>query len=123
VKVLEESLRQKYSSRDLRGLLRPFQELAEDYHFWNHNRRLADLAGLEQIGDAENDHALIPMQLCNDSRMVKRFAQSRGLVDPLRKHHHAAAVEGEHQGQLQSSYRVQNLRRRCGIGFDYAIAE
>jgi hypothetical protein len=46
VKVLEESLRQKYSSRDLRRLLRPFQELAEDYHFWNYNLDgLAVLAG------------------------------------------------------------------------------
>ena len=36
VKALEESLRQKYSTRDVRPLLEPFQNLAEDHSFWNH---------------------------------------------------------------------------------------
>ena len=37
VKALEESLRRKYSERDLRPLLQPFQALAGDHQFWNHN--------------------------------------------------------------------------------------
>jgi hypothetical protein len=36
VKELEESLRQKYSTRDVRPLLGPFQALVEDKGFWNH---------------------------------------------------------------------------------------
>jgi len=36
VKTLEESLRQKYSTRDVRPLLGPFQALADDSGFWNH---------------------------------------------------------------------------------------
>src|SRR5215468_3787185 len=35
-KALEESLRQKYSTRDTRPLLQPFKALAEDRDFWNH---------------------------------------------------------------------------------------
>ena len=46
VKALEESLRQKYSTRDVRPLLEPFQNLAEDHGFWNHTLDgLALLAG------------------------------------------------------------------------------
>jgi hypothetical protein len=37
VKALEESLRQKYSTRDVRPLLEPLQNLAEDHSFWNHS--------------------------------------------------------------------------------------
>lgn len=36
VKALEESLRQKYCTRDVRPLLEPFQTLARDHDFWNH---------------------------------------------------------------------------------------
>jgi hypothetical protein len=36
VKALEESLRQKYSTRDVRPLLEPLQNLADDHSFWNH---------------------------------------------------------------------------------------
>ncbi|MBP6813548.1 MAG: hypothetical protein KA169_01580 [Burkholderiaceae bacterium] len=36
VKRLEESLRQRYASRDIPALLRPFEALAEDEAFWNH---------------------------------------------------------------------------------------
>lgn len=46
VKALEESLQRKYSARDLRPLLEPFQALADDHEFWNHNLDgLAVLAG------------------------------------------------------------------------------
>ncbi len=44
VKALEESLRQKYSTRDTRPLLEPFQRLADDREFWN--RTLGGLAVL-----------------------------------------------------------------------------
>lgn len=36
VKALEESLRQKYATRDIRPLLEPFQKLAGNSNFWNH---------------------------------------------------------------------------------------
>jgi hypothetical protein len=45
VKALEESLRQKYSTRDIRPLLEPFQKLAGDSNFWNHT-----LDGLAVLG-------------------------------------------------------------------------
>ncbi len=38
VKKLEESLRQKYTTRDVRPLLEPFQKLAADSDFWNRTR-------------------------------------------------------------------------------------
>lgn len=37
VKVLESSLRKKYSSRDIPALLRPIEALADDRTFWNHS--------------------------------------------------------------------------------------
>jgi hypothetical protein len=45
LKALEESLRQKYSTRDVRPLLEPFQRLAGDRDFWNHT-----LDGLAVLG-------------------------------------------------------------------------
>lgn len=36
LKALEQSLRQKYATRDVRPLMEPFQTLAEDRGFWNH---------------------------------------------------------------------------------------
>ena len=36
VKKMAESLREKYPSRDIPALLRPFEALAEDHAFWNH---------------------------------------------------------------------------------------
>ncbi|MGH7933126.1 MAG: hypothetical protein ACREQN_08140 [Candidatus Binataceae bacterium] len=45
LKTLEESLRQKYSTRDIRSLLEPFQRLAGDHDFWNHT-----LDGLAVLG-------------------------------------------------------------------------
>ncbi|MEO6810912.1 MAG: hypothetical protein ABI353_17510 [Isosphaeraceae bacterium] len=47
LKTLEESLRQKYGTRDVRPLLKPFQELAENSTFWNHT-----LDGLAVLGAA-----------------------------------------------------------------------
>ena len=45
LRVLEESLRQKYSTRDVRPLLEPFQKLTNDRNFWNHT-----LDGLAVLG-------------------------------------------------------------------------
>ncbi len=46
LKQLEESLRQKYPSRDVRALVAPFQELVGNAKFWNHTwDGLAVLAG------------------------------------------------------------------------------
>ena len=36
VKMMEESLRQKYPKREIKPLLQPFEALAEDRAFWNH---------------------------------------------------------------------------------------
>jgi hypothetical protein len=36
LRALEQSLRQKYATRDVRPLMEPFQRLAEDRGFWNH---------------------------------------------------------------------------------------
>jgi hypothetical protein len=36
VKALEQSLRQSYSTREVRALLEPFEELAQQPEFWNH---------------------------------------------------------------------------------------
>ena len=82
----------------------------------------ADLTGIEQrvvilrIADPDTVVQRKPHR-------IERLAQAGRLVDPLRQHHHAAAVEDEHQRQLQFSDRLQDLRRRRGIGFDHAIAE
>jgi hypothetical protein len=45
LKALEESLRQKYATREVRPLLEPFQKLADDSNFWNHT-----LDGLAVLG-------------------------------------------------------------------------
>lgn len=36
VKMMEESLRQKYPKREIKPLMQPFEALAEDRAFWNH---------------------------------------------------------------------------------------
>jgi hypothetical protein len=36
VKAMDESLRQKYPTREIQPLLAPFQALANDHDFWNH---------------------------------------------------------------------------------------
>src|SRR5919205_4651781 len=38
VRDAERSLREKYSGREVRPLLEPLQALADDYHFWTHQR-------------------------------------------------------------------------------------
>ena len=45
IRTLEESLRAKYASRDVRPLLQPFQALADDETFWDHT-----LDGLAVLG-------------------------------------------------------------------------
>ncbi|MGZ8518896.1 MAG: baeRF3 domain-containing protein [Candidatus Binatia bacterium] len=45
VKSLDQSLRQKYTTREYEPLLEPFQVLAEDNEFWNHT-----LDGLSMLG-------------------------------------------------------------------------
>src|SRR6185312_6185079 len=38
IREAERSLREKYSGREVRPLLEPFQALADDYYFWTHQR-------------------------------------------------------------------------------------
>ena len=45
VTTIEESLREKYSKRDVRPLLEPFHALADNHDFWNHT-----LDGLAVLG-------------------------------------------------------------------------
>lgn len=46
LRTIEESLRKKYPTRDVRGLMEPFQALIDDRLFWNHTRDgLVILAG------------------------------------------------------------------------------
>jgi hypothetical protein len=45
VKSMEQSLRQKYTTREVKPLLEPFQALAENLEFWNHT-----LDGLAVLG-------------------------------------------------------------------------
>jgi hypothetical protein len=45
LKAMEQSLRQKYASREVEPLLAPFQALADDRDFWNHT-----LEGLALLG-------------------------------------------------------------------------
>jgi hypothetical protein len=47
LKSMEQSLRQKYTSRQAQPLLEPFQALADDNEFWNHT-----LDGLAALGAA-----------------------------------------------------------------------
>ncbi|MDI6816881.1 MAG: hypothetical protein QME41_06800 [Actinomycetota bacterium] len=47
LKVMEESLRQRYPTREVQPLLEPFQALAEDHDFWSHT-----LDGLAVLGAA-----------------------------------------------------------------------
>src|SRR3546814_12310459 len=47
IRTLEESLRQKYPDREIAPLLAPFNALADDVDFWNHN-----FEGLAVLGAA-----------------------------------------------------------------------
>ena len=45
VKSMEQSLRRKYTTREVKPLLEPFHDLADDHEFWNHT-----LDGLSVLG-------------------------------------------------------------------------
>ena len=45
IKSMEQSLRQKYTTREIQPLMEPFQALADDRNFWNHM-----LDGLAMLG-------------------------------------------------------------------------
>jgi hypothetical protein len=45
VKSIEQSLRQKYTTREVKPLLKPFHDLADDHEFWHHT-----LDGLSLLG-------------------------------------------------------------------------
>jgi hypothetical protein len=47
MRSIEELLRQKYTNREMRPLIEPFQVLADDHNFWNHT-----LDGLAILGAA-----------------------------------------------------------------------
>jgi hypothetical protein len=80
VRTVEESLRQKFPTRDVRGLLEPFQELAADRPFWNHTRDgLAILAGPGVLDVFQLQRSLPELAVVADSFHVKpllRYLQS-----------------------------------------------
>jgi hypothetical protein len=80
IRSVEESLRQNYPTRDVRGLLEPFQELAADRPFWNHTRDgLAILAGPGVLDVFQLQRSLPELAVVADSFHVKpllRYLQS-----------------------------------------------
>jgi hypothetical protein len=80
VRSMEESLRQKYPVRDVRGLLEPFQALTNDASFWNHT--LDGLAVLGAPGTLRVFHLQRPVKelvVVADTFYLKplwRYAQS-----------------------------------------------
>lgn len=103
----ERSLREKYSGREVRPLLESFQALADDYHFWTHQRDgLAALAAegrfevfrlqrpvKELVVVADNFHlkpllrivqsADLYQVLCLDRHEVRLFEGNRDALDEM----------------------------------------
>lgn len=79
-KRLEESLRQKFPTRDTRELLQPFQDLASDSMFWNHTwDGLAMFAGPGVLHVFRLQRSVPELAIVADSFHVKpllRYLQS-----------------------------------------------
>lgn len=107
VRDAERSLREKYSGREMRPLLEPFQALSDDYHFWTHQRDgLAVLASadtfevfqlqrpVKELVVVANSFHLKPLLrmvqsadryqvLCLDRHEAKLFEGNRDALDEL----------------------------------------
>ena len=72
LKEMEESLRKKYATRDVRALLERFQELARDEQFWNHRTDgLAILSSLSQFQVFELQRPVRELLVVADSFYTK----------------------------------------------------
>lgn len=80
IRRIEESLRQEYPTRDVRGVMEPFQELAANGLFWNHTRDgLAILAGPGVLNIFQTQRSLPELAVVADSFHIKpllRYLQS-----------------------------------------------
>lgn len=80
IRRIEESLRQEYPTRDVRGLMEPFQEMAANDLFWNHTRDgLAILAGPGILNIFQTQRSLPELAVVADSFHIKpllRYLQS-----------------------------------------------
>jgi hypothetical protein len=88
-KAVEESLRQKYPNRDVRGLLEPFHDLAGKAEFWNHARDgLAVLASPSHMNIFAVQRTMPELAVVADSFHVKPLLRHLQSAD----HFHVLAV-------------------------------
>src|SRR3546814_17176544 len=96
ISTLEESLRQKYPVRELAPLLAPFNALADDVDFWNHNfEGLAVLgaAGLFRVYRLQRpvaDLAIVADSL--HTKPLMRIVQSAARYQVLGLNRHSARL-------------------------------
>jgi hypothetical protein len=141
VRDAERSLREKYSGREVRPLLEPFQALADDYHFWQHQRDgLGILASATRfdvfrfhrpvrefvdVADAFHLKPLLRMLqsadqyqvLCLDRHEVKLFEGNRDALDEADTGDMPTTITAALGDQLTESHRnVGVYGRRAGTG-------
>jgi len=96
VRDAERSLREKYSGREVRPLLEPFQALADDYHFWTHQRDgLAVLAAAGTLEVYRLQRPVKELVVVADSFHLKpllRFVQSADRYQVLCLDRHKASL-------------------------------
>jgi hypothetical protein len=141
VREAERSLRETYPTREVRPLLEPFQALADDYHFWQHQRdSLAILASAtrfdvfrfqrpakEFVVVADNFH-LKPLLrvlqsadqyqvLCLDRHEVKLFEGNRDILDAVDTGDMPTTIKAALGDQLTESHQnVGVYGKRAGRG-------
>ena len=72
MKALEDSLRQKYNSKDSASLLAPFQKLADDSKFWNHTADgLAVLGARDRFQVFRLQRPVVELAIVADSFHIK----------------------------------------------------
>jgi len=92
-KTVEDSLRQKYPNRDVRGLLEPLHDLANKADFWNHARDgLAVLASPTHMSIFAVQRTMPELAIVADSFHIKPLLRHLQSAD----HFHVLAVSREH---------------------------
>lgn len=137
----ERSLREKYSGREARPLLEPFQALAGDYHFWQHQRYgLAILSSasrfdvfqlhrpVKELVDVADSFHLKPLLrivqsadeyqvLCLDCHEAKLFEGNRDVLDEVDTGDMPATITMALGNQLTESHQsVGVYGKRAGAG-------
>lgn len=96
IRVAEESLRQRYPTRDVRGLMKPLHELAANNLFWSHARDgLAVLAGAGRLDVFRLQRPVCELAIVADGFHVKpllRYLQSADRFQVLALTRDSAAV-------------------------------